>query len=121
MSGRPWLEALKSTIRERRADTNEAPEQSSKTLSPEGCKRCESSGDVPSPVLDAQTTEKVYAPWGEEERRLIAAGWEPKERCGKVIWKLPENEFYYSRKVALYFLDSGIVSTAETGAGQDGR
>ena len=32
-----------------------------------------------------------------ETQRLLAAGWEPKERCGKIIWKQPDNGFYYSQ------------------------
>jgi hypothetical protein len=59
----------------------------------------------------------VGDPWGEDEQRLIAAGWKPKERGGKIIWQSPDNGFYYSQEVAIRFLDSGIVSTAPTRAG----
>jgi hypothetical protein len=42
-----------------------------------------------------------------EARNLLAAGWEPKERCGKIIWQSPENGFYYSRKMALSITKKG--------------
>jgi hypothetical protein len=44
-------------------------------------------------------------PRTEDERRLLAAGWEPKERMGLVIWANPETGFYCSREVALHRLD----------------
>src|SRR5829696_8040852 len=28
---------------------------------------------------------------GPEARKLLATGWEPKERCGKIIWRRPDN------------------------------
>src|SRR3712207_3132195 len=31
-------------------------------------------------------------------RKLLAAGWEPKERCGKIIWRYPDNGFFYSQE-----------------------
>jgi len=85
MSGRPWLQALKATIRERSTDTDGLPEEISESLLPEGCERCKSPAGVPTPVVDIESAEKVASSWGEEERRLIAARWEPKERCGKII------------------------------------
>jgi hypothetical protein len=118
MSGRPWLEALKATIREHSADTDGLPQNIPEAPPSEGCKRCESRVDVPTPVVDRQSAEKVRRSWGEEERRLMAAGWEPKERCGRIIWQRPDNGFYYSQEVALHFLDSEIVGTPETRAGQ---
>ena len=104
MSGRPWLEALKTTIRERSADPDETQENKSETLPLEGCERCKSLSNVLTPVADVRTTEKVHGPWGEEERRLIAAGWKPKERGGLVIWANPETGFYCSQEVALHRL-----------------
>ncbi len=109
MSARPWLEALKATIRERSADTVRLPEKISETLPPEGCKRCKSPADVPTPVVDTQTTEKVRASWGEQECRLIAAGWKPKERGGLVIWANPKTGFYYSEEVALHLLKRRVA------------
>ena len=39
-----------------------------------------------------------------EVRKLLAAGWEPKERCGKIIWKHTDNGFYYSQEMAAHLL-----------------
>src|SRR4051794_13925418 len=104
MSSRPWLEALKATMRERGADNLDPPEKISETLPLEGCERCKSLADGPTPVVDSCTAEKVHGPWGEEERGLIAAGWKPKERGGLVIWASPETGFYCSQEVALHRL-----------------
>jgi hypothetical protein len=110
MSGRPWLEALKVTMRERGADTDETLEKTPETLPSKGCERCESPADGPTPVVDVQTAEKLSGSWGEEERRLIAAGWKPKVRGGKIIWKRPDNGFYVSQEVSIHFWDAGIVN-----------
>lgn len=43
----------------------------------------------------------------DDERRLLAAGWTPKERCGPLrltIWAKPETGFYYCQEVALHRL-----------------
>jgi hypothetical protein len=106
MSGRPWLEALKVTIRERGTHTEKLSEKILEALPSERCERCESPTDVPPPLVDTQTAEKVRGSWGEEERRLIAAGWEPKERGGHLIWANPETGFYCSQEVALYRLEA---------------
>jgi len=53
-----------------------------------------------------QTAEKRYSTWGEEERGLMGAGWEPKERGGLVIWANLETGFYYSQEVAQYRLEA---------------
>src|SRR5919107_3911461 len=37
-----------------------------------------------------------------ENRKLCAARWEPKERCGKTIWKRPDSGYYYAQEVALH-------------------
>ena len=118
MSGRPWLEALKVTIRERGADTQKPPEKILEALPSEGCERCECPADVPPPLVDTQTAEKVRGSWGEEERRLIAAGWEPKERGGLVIWANPETGFYCSQEVALYRLEAREAANFRTFATQ---
>jgi len=114
MSGRPWLEALKATVRARDADTDETPENKSEALPPEGCERCETLADVPPPVVDMQTAEKVRGSWGDEERRLIAAGWKPKERGGLVVWAHPETGFYCSQEVALHRLEVREVGKFRT-------
>lgn len=104
MSGRPWLEALKATMREQGTDTEKPLEKILEALPSEGCERCESPADRPTPIVDLRTTEKVRGSWGEEKHRLIAAGWKPKERGGLVIWANPETGFYISQEVALYRL-----------------
>jgi hypothetical protein len=121
MSGRPWLEALKVTIRERGTHTEKLSEKILEALPSERCERCESPTDVPPPLVDTQTAEKVRGSWGEEERRLIAAGWEPKERGGLVIWANPETGFYCSQEVALYRLEAREAANFRTFATQKAR
>jgi hypothetical protein len=121
MSGRPWLEALKVTIRERGTHTEKLSENILEALPSEGCERCECPADVPPPLVDTQTAEKVRGSWGEEERRLIAAGWEPKERGGLVIWANPETGFYCSQEVALYRLEAREAANFRTFATQKAR
>ena len=76
------------------------------TLASEGCERCESLADGPTPAVHIQTAEKRYSTWGEEEWGLMGAGWEPKERGGLVIWANLETGFYYSQEVAQYRLEA---------------
>jgi hypothetical protein len=122
MNGRPWLEALKVTIRERGADTEKPSEKILEALPSEGCERCECPADVPPLLVDTQTAEKVRGSWGEEERRLIAAGWEPKERGGLVIWaKNPETGFYYSLEGALYRLEAREAANVRTFMAKEAR
>ena len=47
---------------------------------------------------------RVLALRADEERRLLAAGWSPKERGGLVIWADPQTGFYSCREVALHRL-----------------
>jgi hypothetical protein len=105
MSGRPWLEALKGAMKEKVPDADVSPQEALETLLPQGCKRCESPVDEPPLIVDIQT---ACVPRGEDERRLQTLGWKPKERCGKTIWKCPDNGFYYSQEMAPYFLDRSI-------------
>ncbi len=62
----------------------------------------------PSPVADIRTAR---IPRGENERRLIAAGWEPKERRGVVIWANPKTGFYCSQEVALHRLANPLPAS----------
>ena len=117
MSGKPWLEALKATMRERGTATDETPEKTSEALSLEGCERCNTPAEVP-PAVDTQTAEEVRDPWGEHERRLMAAGWKPKERGDLVIWANPDTGFYCSQEVALYRLETREATTFRTFATQ---
>ena len=97
---------MKATMSEGSEGTDEAPEKVLGTLASEGCERCESLADEPDLVSEDQTAEKECGTWGEEERGLMDAGWEPKERGGLVIWANPETGFYCSQEVALYRLEA---------------
>ena len=44
-----------------------------------------------------------------EQLELEAAGWEPKERAGQVIWKSPNNGFYYAQGVAVEIIGGGLA------------
>jgi hypothetical protein len=52
--------------------------------------------------------------------KLLADGWEPKKRCGKLIWRHPDNGYYYSQEMAAHFLDRG-VGNARCKSGANGR
>ena len=52
--------------------------------------------------------------------KLLTAGWEPKERCGKTIWKRSGSGFYYSQEMATHLLDTGISSVG-CKSGANGR
>ena len=54
----------------------------------------------------------------DEERRLLAAGWSPKERGGMLIWANPQTGFYCSQEVALHRLDAGRDASSGTFATQ---
>jgi hypothetical protein len=41
-----------------------------------------------------------------EGRKLEAAGFEPKERGGKIIWQRPDTGFWVSQEMALHLLES---------------
>ena len=114
----PYASDYLSVLKEFGAHTEERSEKILEALPSEGCERCESPADVPPPLVDTQTAEKVRGSWGEEERRLIAAGWEPKERGGLVIWANPETGFYYSQEVALYRLEAREAANFRTFAAQ---
>lgn len=121
MSGRPWLTALKTTVRKQGAGTYKPSEKISETLPLEGCERCESPADAPTPDDGFRTFEKVRNSWREEECGLIAAGWKPKERGGLVIWANPETGFYYSQEVALRRLEAPECAAHGTFATQKAR
>lgn len=64
-----------------------------------------------SPVTNIRIARAGALARGDDERRLLTAGWSPKVRSGLVIWANPETGSYCSREVALHRLDQ------ETGAG----
>lgn len=55
----------------------------------------------PAPVVELPAIRT--AP-GAEALELEAAGWEPKERCGKTIWANPQTGLWYSEEMALELL-----------------
>ncbi len=61
-------------------------------------------GGAGGKVADTRTARPIFSPRDQEERRLLAAGWKPKERMGLVMWADPETGFYSSREVALHRL-----------------
>ena len=66
-------------------------------------------GRKPGEVVRMQATADP------EACKLSAAGWEPKERCGKVIWKHPGNGFYYSQEVSVHLLNQKEHTGQERG------
>ena len=48
-----------------------------------------------------------------EGRRLEAAGFEPKERGGKIIWQRPDTGFWVSQEMALHFLERGMIEEGQ--------
>ena len=108
MNGRPWLEALKrSAAEEVLEESDRQPKETSKAPGGALTKPTifSQSADEPQGVTDTRTAE-LDSISGEDERRLMAAGWEPKERCGLIIWASPETGFYCSQEVALHRLEA---------------
>src|SRR5829696_3852138 len=58
---------------------------------------------------------RMQATADPEACKLSAAGWAPKERCGKVIWKHPGNGFYYSQGVSLHLVNQKEHTGQERG------
>ena len=50
-----------------------------------------------------------------EARRLLAAGFEPKERGGMIIWQRPDTGFWVSQEMALH-LSENKSTEGERGA-----
>ena len=55
-------------------------------------------------VGDVQIVRPIHL--DSEGRRLEAAGFEPKERSGKIIWQRPDTGFWVSQEMALHLLES---------------
>lgn len=55
-------------------------------------------------LLSAETGESnvvdITGRPGSAGESLVAAGWQPRQRCGKTIWRHPETGFYYSEEMA---------------------
>lgn len=105
-----WLDALKETVEEEPQAPHENPGKPKVTNVQNVQKpREEARGEVVG--LHATRTLR-----GGGERRLLAAGWSPKDRCGPLeltIWADPDTGFYCSQEIALHRLDQA----AGTGGG----
>ena len=101
MSAKSWLKALKATIEE---EPRPPRDESREPIPPTVQKVRKPRGGAGGKVADTRTARPGFSPRDEEERRLLAAGWKPKERMGLVMWADPETGFYCSRKVALHRL-----------------
>lgn len=56
-----------------------------------------------------------------ERRELLAAGWQPKDKGGKTVWRNPKNGFWYPQQVAVALLGQDIPEEPEGEAGRTGR
>jgi hypothetical protein len=100
---RPWLEALKEHC-DRRGQEQEETREAVFADAPGD--QLTKPTKAPAPAVDIKSARTRS--WGEDESRLIATGWSPKERCGPLgltIWANPETGFYCSREVALHRMD----------------
>lgn len=99
-----WLAALKETIEEKpRSPRENSGKPTATTVQNVQKPREEAPGEVVN--LDAARALR-----GEDEHRLLAAGWSPKDRCGPLaltIWANPETGFYCSQEIALHHLHRG--------------
>ena len=108
MNSRPWLETLKKRAAEEvLEESDRQPKETSEV--PDGVLTkptilSQNAGETQD-VTDTWTAGAVSSS-GEDELRLIVAGWEPKERCGLIIWASPETGFYCSQEVALHRLEA---------------
>lgn len=105
-----WLDALKETIEEEpRFPREDSGKPTATTVQNVRKPQEEAGGEVV--YLDA-----ARVLWGEDERRLLVAGWSPKERCGPLeltIWANPETGFYCSQEIALHRLDQSTDAGGE--------
>jgi len=102
MSVRPWLEALKE--HSGRRDQGQGARDVIFTDAP--VEEYAKGAKAPAPVTNINAARPIQR--DPDERRLIAAGWTPKDRCGPLeltIWADPETGFYCSREVALHRLE----------------
>jgi hypothetical protein len=52
-----------------------------------------------------------------ERRELIAAGWDPREVEGRVVWKSPVNGYWYPQDLALQLAREGASNHISKGRG----
>ena len=50
-----------------------------------------------------------------EHRKLLAAGWEPKERENETVWRNPENGLWYPQGIAIAILEEGADTDVPLG------
>ena len=118
MSGRPWLEALKRGVAEEAPRAPALPSEEP-TDAPGGelSKPPELSRREPGEarnVTEISTPRAGFAR-GEDERRLLTAGWSPKERCEMTLWENPDTGFYCSQEVALIRLGKRREGARDSG------
>ena len=101
MRAKSWLEALKRTIE---GEPPPPREGSREPTTPTVQKVRKPQDGAGGKVADIRTARLSFSPRDEEERRLLAAGWKPKERMGFVMWADPETGFYSSQEMALHRL-----------------
>lgn len=104
-----WLDALKETIEEE----PKPPGENLRKPTPATMQNVQKPREVSrSEVVDIRTARAAHR--DPDERRLIAAGWTPKDNRGPLnltIWADPETGFCYSREVALHRLDGHEAGT----------
>ncbi len=61
-------------------------------------------GPASEAARDVQTVRPIHL--DPDGRRLEAAGFEPKERGGKIIWQRPDTGFWVSQEMALLLLEA---------------
>ena len=71
------------------------------------------------PASDAVTNVQTVRPsrpvhFGPEGRKLEAAGFEPKERGGKIIWQRPDTGFWVAQEMALHLLEKQSTEEDQT-------
>ncbi|MBA2783006.1 MAG: hypothetical protein H0T74_08810 [Rubrobacteraceae bacterium] len=99
---RPWLEALKES--RGRSDEEQGTGDVIFSDAPGHHHAKHAKAPPDTNINTARATKR-----DPDERRLIAAGWVPKDRCGPLsltIWQHPDTGFYSSREVALRRLDN---------------
>ncbi len=95
-----WLDALKKTIEEEPRIQREDSEKPTAATAQKLQKPREAEREVGGEVVGLSAARALRS---EDERRLLAAGWSPKERSGLVIWRKPGGS-WYGEEVAVLLL-----------------
>lgn len=99
-----WLDALKETIEEAPRTPSEDLAKPTPIKVQKVRKLQEAEREAGGEVVNLNAARALR---DEDERRLLAAGWSPKDRCGPLaltIWANPETGFYCSQEIALHRL-----------------